>query len=821
MRIYRNKTVMIAIGLMAASCAYPDEVLKDDLTPDGEKPLKVAVNTGKAEITKSLITTHSLADGSEIGIALYDADGNDYNGHPYKNVCFTAGLSDDGQYWTPERDVMLSSEKAELYAYYPYSGTVNDISSIPVSASSDVQTDYMFAQKVSGLYNKQPEASIIMKHALSAIRLSVKRGSYTGKGKITKVSVKGDVIASEAMLDAMTGRLSEAIPSENGICPPIDPVSITTEYQNIEIIVVPIIENKSPIEINIEMDGAAYTITTDEVTLQQGNIAVFEAIVNNREISIASVSVGDWGYTAEGNPVINHEWKVTITGNTQGLSFANSILEDGSIEIIAVPLLNDAEVRTVSVTGTASATQTVNESRGSRRILLSNIQSDINVSFNSYDLWITTRHNITDISSPTRLSPKLNTDDRSNFTRMKIDGKEVTPSNTYQFDAAGEYEIKFVFGSNNTIPSSAFSSNRHITYCRIPEGIETISTYSFNFCTKMETLELPQSVQVIKYSAFPNCYALKSIRIPEHTTIGYGLFSGCTSLEEAVLPTHIRTLPASIFSGCTSLKHIDIPETVTKIDYGALRGTGLTSLEIPAGVTEIAEETCARCEQLESISLPGHITTIKRQAFDSCRKLKEIRFSGYDCPENTLRLPDQLEHIESLAFYDCAITSVYIPARLSKIEYGAFCMKNLNSITVESGNPTYTTVEGFTGLIEKDTGTLIVGGAGSAVVPESVTIIGTHAYYNINLSSIDLHENISTVRKLAFYTNANCLSKITCRSTTPPVLDGEMIFLAMKYGRILVPEEAIETYRNSDWLSTEGGYLGYCKWAVQAIPEGE
>ena len=337
----------------------------------------------------------------------------------------------------------------------------------------------------------------------------------------------------------------------------------------------------------------------------------------------------------------------------------------------------------------------------------------------------------------------------------------------------------------------------------------------------METLEIPESAKIFKYSAITNCYALKSIKFPEDAAIGYGLLCNCTSLEEVILPTRIKTLPSSIFSGCSSLKHIDLPETITKIEYGALRYTGLTSLVIPEGVTEIPEELCAYCHHIESISIPGHITSIGRQAMSGCQKLKEIKFSGYDCPEGTIRIPDQVEYIGPLVFFDCPMTAVHIPASLKQIDYGAFCMPDLSSITVESGNPTYTTVDGFTGLIEKASKTLIVGGAGDAVVPDAVTSIGTHAYYNIKLNSIDLHENITTVNKLAFYTRESSLSKITCRALTPPVLDGEMIFLAKKYGRILVPKEVVETYMASDWLSTEGGYLGYCKWSVQAISEGE
>jgi hypothetical protein len=100
---------------------------------------------------------------------------------------------------------MLSSSKAVLYVYYPYSDKVTDISRIPVEATSDNQTDYMYADPVTDLNNHNPEAAVLLKHALAAVRISLTRGTYTGKGVITGISIEATTWQPPEFLMVKTG----------------------------------------------------------------------------------------------------------------------------------------------------------------------------------------------------------------------------------------------------------------------------------------------------------------------------------------------------------------------------------------------------------------------------------------------------------------------------------------------------------------------------------------------------------------------------------------------------------------------------------------
>lgn len=85
------------------------------------------------------------------------------------------------------------------------------------------------------------------------------------------------------------------------------------------------------------------------------------------------------------------------------------------------------------------------------------------------------------------------------------------------------------------------------------------------------------------------------------------------------LPTSLRTLGSNVFQ-----------------NYSAL-----TTLEIPFGVTKIADGACHSCANLASVSLPDSLTTIEAMAFYGCAAL------------TTLTLPRSIESIAMWAFNGC------------------------------------------------------------------------------------------------------------------------------------------------------------------------
>ena len=806
MIILRKTTCLAAVVAAIASCAEnPLETIETDKTP-----LSLSVMTSTIP-SKGLISGNTLAEGAEIGITMTEYDGSIYNGLPYSNVRFTAGRTSGKQTWSPDIDVMLSSDMATLYAYYPYSTEVKDISSIPVKASSEIQTDYMYADPVKDLRNKNAQATVILKHALSAIKISISRGSFTGEGKITSLSVSGANIATEAILDARYGNLSSIKGTGTEIKAPTE-ISVPDKgAATIDLIVIPG-RDKSEIEIKTTIDGKEYTVQTEAVLLEQGKIAVFDATLNNSEMTLSSIQIDDWSYDSSGNPVIQHQWKVTLGGDISGISFANSIEEDNTVKIIAVPISESSEVNPITISGSASCYDEVDSARGTRTILLSDIQSDITVNFTGVGRWITATYDVTDISAGTKIY------NSGTCIRMKVDNTEVTPAKEYLFDTIGEHTVQLMFKKNNSIEGSTFRQIPNVTSIAIPEGITELGSYGINHCSNLVSIDVPESLRSTGYDAFSYNSKLKSIILPDNLKLGGLAFRHCSSLEEVKLPANLTRIPYHAFSSCGKLKHIDIPAGVTTVEYNAFDYCGILTLVLPEGITSIPNNLCSSCSSLTSVTIPKGVTSIGNSAFSFCSALEQISFGGENCEAKKLIIPEGYTEIGSLAFYQCdKMESLHIPSTLTKIGYGALSISGLTSVSIAEDHPTLEVTDNFCGIVEKGTGDVYIGYTSGNIIPPTARRIKEYAYYGIKITNVTLHENITYLEDCAF-NNTPELKIITCKAATPPELGGNHVFqYTTLKGTLKVPSSSVDAYKESPWMSKEEGGLGYCQWSISEI----
>ena len=73
------------------------------------------------------------------------------------------------------------------------------------------------------------------------------------------------------------------------------------------------------------------------------------------------------------------------------------------------------------------------------------------------------------------------------------------------------------------------------------------------------------------------------------------------------------------FEGCSGLTSLTLPAGITEISSGAFWGcSGLTSLNLPAGITKIGDGAFNGCSGLKSLTLPAGITEISSGAFYGC-----------------------------------------------------------------------------------------------------------------------------------------------------------------------------------------------------------
>ena len=144
----------------------------------------------------------------------------------------------------------------------------------------------------------------------------------------------------------------------------------------------------------------------------------------------------------------------------------------------------------------------------------------------------------------------------------------------------------------------------------------------------------------------------------------------------------------------------------------------LTSVTIPATVTNIGMGAFSSCVSLQSVRLAEGLRVIERMAFQGCPSLESVV------------LPEGLERIESRAFSSCGLKEIIIPASVNAIANQVFLRCDaLSSVSMADGNPVYDSREGCNAIIETSENRLFYGCKGTKI-PASVTSIGYGAFFS-------------------------------------------------------------------------------------------
>ena len=214
-------------------------------------------------------------------------------------------------------------------------------------------------------------------------------------------------------------------------------------------------------------------------------------------------------------------------------------------------------------------------------------------------------------------------------------------------------------------------------------------------------------------------------------------------------------IPSSVTHGTTIY-------IVTSIGNSAFyKCTGLTSVTIPESVTSIGSNAFSYCTGLTSITIPNNVTTIGSGAFYQCTGLTSIT------------IPNSVMTIEFEAFYDCSsLTSITIPSSVTSIRSDAFSdCSSLVSIIVEEGNTKYDSRNNCNAIIETSSNALIAG-CKNTTIPNSVTTIGSGAFYQCTgLTSITIPNSVTTIGSYAF-SGCTGLTSITIPSSVTRIESG-------------------------------------------------
>lgn len=298
----------------------------------------------------------------------------------------------------------------------------------------------------------------------------------------------------------------------------------------------------------------------------------------------------------------------------------------------------------------------------------------------------------------------------------------VEPDCRLKTIGAGAFEntavSAFAFGNTpalTSIGANAFRGTDLSGSLDFPDTLSVIGSSAFADCKGITRVKMSAAISEIGARAFENT-DISSVTIGgSDTVIGARAFSGCTSLTEVnlesgvvsignmafayapithiVIPVTVYSIEGNPFVGCAlegmTILSTDVdlvyengglynkdktviygvnPETsgdyvvddkVTMIMPGAFAGTKITSITLPATITEISDNTFKGCTELTAITVGKNVTKIGESAFEGCTKLQALTFETGGT---------QAISIGKSAFKGCtALTAVTLPYRLRNL----------------------------------------------------------------------------------------------------------------------------------------------------------
>ena len=205
----------------------------------------------------------------------------------------------------------------------------------------------------------------------------------------------------------------------------------------------------------------------------------------------------------------------------------------------------------------------------------------------------------------------------------------------------------------------------------------------------------------------PNNYT-GTIKIPETVTFKNSNYS-VTSIGDK----------AFYYDDLTS---VTIGNSVKSIgEYAFYQCSGLTSVNIGNSVTSIGDHAFEDCSGLTSVTIPNSLTSIGERTFYNCSRLTSVT------------IPNSVTSIGSSAFYNCfGLEKVIVP------DIAAWCGIDFADY---SANPLH-----YACCLYYNETTKIT----NLIIPNSVTSIGSSAFYNCCLTSVTIPNSVTSIGDDAF-----------------------------------------------------------------------
>lgn len=250
-----------------------------------------------------------------------------------------------------------------------------------------------------------------------------------------------------------------------------------------------------------------------------------------------------------------------------------------------------------------------------------------------------------------------------------IQNGSLTSQISWSYSSSGVLSIKGIgatpdFEKGVDVPWK--KKTNEIRSIEIENGITTLGVGLFYDLPKLEKVSLADSVTQIKADCFSGCDRLESVLLSENLTqIGDFAFSYCANLKSITFPDGLQSIGAGSFSYCINLSELTSGGSVCFVGKDAFLGTAWLNnqtsnavyldtvlvkilpqesesiqLDVPYGITYIAESAAKNLKSLHFINVPATLQSIGDRAFCG---------SGIRC----IRLNENLQTVGNDVFSDC------------------------------------------------------------------------------------------------------------------------------------------------------------------------
>ena len=253
----------------------------------------------------------------------------------------------------------------------------------------------------------------------------------------------------------------------------------------------------------------------------------------------------------------------------------------------------------------------------------------------------------------------------------------------------------------------------------IPDGVTRLPINSLKNC-KISNITIPASVRNIDDKAFYSCTNLLEVMFAppsegenvQSLVFGEIPFEKCSKLEKVTFPARLAKLShevvtdgvatqvdndfASLFTSCSKLREVYIDggvgDVYSSTDDGIILSADKTTIiycpaarvgdyTVATGVSVIGARAFKGCTKLTSITIPAYVTEIQSDAFSGCYGVTQVNFLGTERDGNLA--------IRERAFYRLTNTnfkSLVLPANLTELGQHAFgYCTNLKTVTINCG----------------------------------------------------------------------------------------------------------------------------------------